>query len=197
VWLSRKKVPARNVLTFLSLDIDGVLSGSVYIGGKSAERRLVVYDKRKERLDKDRPDPGPMLRYEVRVKSQVGATLHDAYDPTNLFYHVAAPGVLPVPPGVAPWEPHAEGFTLDSPTDITAFQKMQRLVDNSADVARLVKLCGEMGPGGFDALVRTLARAHGAIGSSLGGSSPPTAPGGSLTATGGVGELLDAPGSLH
>ena len=198
VFLSRKMIPRRHVTTFLSLDVDGVETGSVYMGSTQAERRLVVYDKRHERLQKAGVDIGPTLRYEARFKSGVGATLRDVWNPLELFWDAVAPDVLPRPAGVAPWRSHAEGFHLDKPAEITAYQKMQRLVDQSPDVARLIGLCAAMGVGGFDALVRTLAKYHSQLGIPLQDGVAPSSPARASTAADlGTGGVVGRPDSLH
>jgi hypothetical protein len=198
IFLSRKMIPRGHVTTFLSLDSDGVETGSVYMGGPQAERRLVVYDKRHERLQKVGVDIGPTLRYEARFKSGTGASLRDVWNPLELFWDAVAPDVLPRPSGVAPWRSHAEGFHLDKPPEITAFQKMERLVDQSPDVARLLYFCTQMGRGGFDALVRALAKYHSAAGMPVQDGVAPSSPARASTPTDvGSGGVIGRPDSLH
>ena len=47
----------------MSLRSDGVESGTVYCGGKTAAARMVVYDKRHERASRKLPDTGDLTRF--------------------------------------------------------------------------------------------------------------------------------------
>lgn len=161
IALSRKSVPAEHVMTHLGLDALGVLTGTVYIGSPKAEVRAAVYDKRHERMSKGYPDPGPLLRYELRCRSKLGATLRDAYDPESLFFHFAAPDLLPVAQGVHPWSPHGEGFALEKRQVFTPAELMKRRLEASGDVKRLLELAEEAGPNGFDYLVSQLRQLAG------------------------------------
>jgi hypothetical protein len=158
IALSRKSVPPSHVMTHLGLDAFGALSGTVYIGSPKAEVRAAVYDKRKERMDKGHDDPGPLLRYEVRCRSKLGATLRDAYEPERLFYHFASPDLLPLPQGVQAWSPFGEGFALEKRKVFTPAELLERRLEASADVRRLLDLADECGPHGFDYLVSKLRR---------------------------------------
>jgi len=158
IALSRKAVAAADVVTYLGLDAFGALSGSVYVGSPKAEVRATVYDKRKERMDKGFPDPGPLVRYELRCRSKVGATLRDAYDPERLFYHFCAPDLLTRPQGVQPWAAHGEGFALEKRTVFTPAELLSRRLAASGDVQRLLDLAAEVGPHGMDYLVSQLRK---------------------------------------
>lgn len=109
VRLTHKPAPVRCILSpdrFSDLD-----TGTVYLGAQQAKVRARVYDKRHERLDKGFPDPGPMVRYELTVLGDVGPSLRDAYNPSSLFWRYMG-GLLAVPPGVPPWVPSSDGFSL-------------------------------------------------------------------------------------
>lgn len=160
IALSRKAVKPESVVTYLSQDARGELTGTLYLGLPSAEVRGVVYDKRHERESKMFPDPGPLLRYEIRVKGNFNPTLRDAYEPAALFYHFAAPDLLPRPASVQDWSPHAEGFTLEKQNDFTAAQLMARKLDASADVARLIQLAIDCGPGGLPLLLSRITKLY-------------------------------------
>jgi hypothetical protein len=140
---------------------------------------MLVYDKRNERIDAGFPDPGPWVRYELVVRSEMGPTLKDAYDPTPMFFHFASPDVLERPEDVASWAPHAEGFALEKLPTTTPMQKMYRLLDSSADVARLVKLAHEAGPGSVRMLLARIERMATVTGEPLGAFTAPTGPAGS------------------
>lgn len=157
IALSRKAVRPADVTCHLSRRPDGRDSGTVYIGGSRDQVRAAIYDKQLERLGRNAPDPGPVVRYEMRIKGRLGATLRDAWDPTGIFYHVASPGILPRPNEVLDWQPAAEGFTLPTRTEVfTPWQLIERKLDNSPDVDRMLDLCVEAGPHGIDLLCSKL-----------------------------------------
>jgi hypothetical protein len=154
VCLSRKAVLRGQVERVLSLDDRGVLTGTAYLGSKAAGIRGVVYDKRHERMCNAGVDPGPRVRYEMRFGRHIGMTLRDVWDPTALFYHAAAPDLLPQPDDVAPWSPHAEGFTLPPMRTRTDIQKMKALAESSEDVGRMCRYARGAGDLGLDFLLR-------------------------------------------
>lgn len=156
VSLSRKRLVLADVLKFISRRIDGADTGSVYLGGARAQCRAVVYDKQFERLSKGCADPGPLCRFEMRIKGRVGATLRDAWDPERIFYHVASPDILVAPEGLAPWEPTEGGYVLPPRKEFLPAELMAMKIETSPDVKRLLALADECGPRGFDLLVDRL-----------------------------------------
>lgn len=158
IALSRKAVPPTQVQTFLALDAFGSLTGTVYIGSAQAEVRAAVYDKRHQRMCAGHPDPGPLLRYEVRCRSKLGVTLRDASEPERVFFHFAAPDLLPLPQDVHPWSPHGEGFALEKRKVFTPAELLERRLEASGDVKRLLELAAECGPHGLDYLVSKLRK---------------------------------------
>lgn len=133
-------------------------TGTVYLGKRSAEVRLTVYDKRQEVYANTRVDIGQMLlRYELRVTDKMGASLKDADNPTSMFWHFVAPDILAAPPGVAPWEPfHDGGFAVDRRI-IPPYDRLKRRVEASLELPRLLALADQCGPQGrklFYGLVR-------------------------------------------
>jgi hypothetical protein len=161
ISLSRKRIKRRDVSQFLaSAEYDPeILTGSTYVGDrKTAEVYLLAYDKRNERIVAGHPDPGPLLRYELVVRAAHGPTLRDAVDPTAMFYSFVSPDILARPDGVASWTPYAEGFTLEKFEPLSVTERLYRLLDSSPDVARLVKLAQELGPGGHRVLAASLER---------------------------------------
>lgn len=158
--LTRKRILPRHVTRLVTRGVDGLDTGTCYLGSRSAEVRACVYDKRQERLDRGLPDVGPLTRYELRLKSKVGATLRDAADPTSLFWHFMAPDVLDRPEGVEPWEAQGEGFSIDWPELPLPAARLRRRLENSPDVRALLRLANESGPGGFDFLVSELKKLH-------------------------------------
>lgn len=155
ISLSRKSVPPGDVETRLSLDCRGVLTGTVYLGSPSARVRGAIYDKRHERECANAPDPGPTLRLEIRVRGDVGVSLHDACDCSSLFFHFASPDLIDAPSGVIPWTPHNEGFKVERrnwlPEELLAYK-----VDHSPEIERLIELAFAAGPGGPAFLLKRL-----------------------------------------
>ncbi len=161
VSLSRKAVPVSDVVTQISLDARGVLTGTVYVGSKDARVRGVVYDKRhqQESPPMSNPDPGPWLRYEIRLRRDVGASLHDAWDAGPLFWHYCPPEFLAAPDGVVPWVPHGEGFTMERRADYTPALLIRGRLDRDPLVDRLIELADSIpGPGGRQFLLDSFAR---------------------------------------
>ena len=151
--LTRKRIPPNTVETHLGLRVDGVESGTVYCGSRSAEARMVVYDKRHERMSRKLPDVGNLTRYECRLRGGLGISLRDCAEPAAVFWHHAAPDFLPRPDGVAEWVPAGEGFAIDRVPPPTPFQRMLALLDQSPDVRRLLALADQVGPYGLRSLV--------------------------------------------
>lgn len=136
--LTRKKLAPAHCTYLLGADIDGNETGTVYLGNRAnADVWAKVYDKRHERLTRGYADPGSLVRVEVAVQSDVGATLRDAAQPCDLFFHFAGKSIVAVPPEFAGWEPHGEGFVLGERRERTLFERMEALIDNSLDIAKL------------------------------------------------------------
>lgn len=165
IALTRKRVRPRDVTRLLARRSDGKDTGTCYIGSRNAEVRAAVYDKREERLSRGLCDVGPLTRYELRLKSGVGATLRDALVPDSIFWHFMSPSVLPhSPPGVSrPWVSHAGGFEVERPDLPLPAARLRRRLDASPEVRALLRLVDEIGPGGFDFLVHELRRLQVAV----------------------------------
>lgn len=160
IALTRKRIRPENVKRTVGRRADGLDTGTLYLGARTAEVFARVYDKRQQRIECGLPDNGPLTRYEVQVSGALGPTLRDALDPESLFWHFMAPDVLPFPDGcgIAPWVSHAIGFQVDWPDDLTPAQRLLRRLDASVDVVDLLRLSDQIGPGGFDFLVSRLKR---------------------------------------
>lgn len=158
VSLTRKAVRPRDVLTLLGQRWDGLLSGTVYLGARQADVRLTVYDKRQERVERALlGDPGPLTRYELKLRSGTGVTLRDASDPAAVFWHYMPAGVL-APPSPAPvWAPAAVGYVLERSPALSPAERLYRRLQDSAEFAALVALAGEF-PGGVDYLCAEVRR---------------------------------------
>ena len=116
VALTRKALnPARHLRSIMSPGVTGEDTGTIYLGGKTAEVKARVYDKRHERIASGFPDPGPWLRAELTVTAAVGISLKDAWEPAPVFWHFmtqALDGIISRPVNVATWVPGGIGFDL-------------------------------------------------------------------------------------
>ena len=159
VALSRKRVSPKHCTRYVSRTPQGEDTGTIYLGSAQADVRLCLYDKQQERIDKGLPDIGhPLTRYELRLRGGTGVTLRDAADPEAVFWHYAAPAIMPRPAGVSDWVSHGTGFQLD-PADLPLpAERLRRRVQASADAAALVKLADAVGPYGFAMLVSELRK---------------------------------------
>lgn len=159
--LTRKRVHPRDVTRLLARRHDGKDTGTCYVGSRNAEVRAAVYDKQEERLSRGLPDVGPLTRYELRLKSGVGATLRDVLEPERVFWHFMSPGIFRTQPNVEPWESGALGFKVDWPDVPLPAERLRRRVEASADARALVALAEEVGPYGFAFLVGELGKLRG------------------------------------
>lgn len=147
--LTRKRLLPSHCTYLLGADCDGLETGTVYLGNKSnADVWAKVYDKRHERLSRGYPEPGSIVRVEVAVQSDVGATLRDALDPRDLFYHFAGRSLVEVPADFSGWSAHGEGYVLGERRERTLFERMDSLIEHSVDVAKVgamaIVLYGDM-----------------------------------------------------
>lgn len=184
--LTRKSVQPRDVLSYSGVRVDGAISGTVYVGPRRADVRMVVYDKRHERIARKLPDIGNLTRYELRLRSGTGVTLRDAADPAGVFWHYASPGFLPSPPGAPSWVPGGTGFELAKLPPQLPAARLQRRVELSSELGSLLALALEVGPYGVELLCSLIRkRARGA------GVSPAESPSEALG--GAVGDLNALP----
>ena len=103
VRLSRKKLnPQTQVRTMFSMSDDGRDTGLVYLGGRTAEVKAKVYDKRLERKQVANVDFPACTRFELTVTDKVGVSLRDAQSPEAIFWNFMSE-VLPAPPDASEW----------------------------------------------------------------------------------------------
>ena len=151
----RKVNPETGYSPILTLNRGGELTGSIYVGAKSKSIQtaaLMVYDKQKEQWGKFNREIPPTLRYEVKVGRKAGATLRDAHDPTNLFWHFTR-DILEAPPGTPAWEPHAEGFDLPPRIAQLPASIIKRALVDKGVLDGLLHTAESMGTHGLDYLV--------------------------------------------
>jgi len=122
---------------------------------KSAETTAIVYDRRSDAIQKGKPDPGHVVRTEIRT-GVPGLTLKDAYEPEPLFWHFASPTFGQRPAGVPEWDAWGEGFRITPPQDDLP-ARMRRLLECSGDVQRLMRMADELPGDGLGQLKRMFA----------------------------------------
>ena len=147
--LTRKLLPTSWIMETRD---DGRSSGTFYVGDRrvSGVNTARVYDKQLQMLKVFGEVISPRVRYEVTARRQLPLTLRDASQPTTLFYHLAAPSLLPRPRSVHNWvpsDPDDLGWTCVMP-EILPYQTLQSRVDTSPDLQRLVELAVKCGPQG-------------------------------------------------
>lgn len=151
--LTRKWIGPETVRLASGLAREGVETGTVYMGRRqNADVWAKVYDKRQERVDKGYADPGPLMRVEIALMSDVGCSLRDAAVPGPVFWHHCERLLRFRPPGVAAWCRGGDGFVLGEVRRvITRGERVSGLLSGSPDVQRLFDLArAEVGERGLD-----------------------------------------------
>lgn len=142
--LTRKRIMSQHVKFYMGLSADGQETGTVYLGKReNADVWAKIYDKRQERLDRGFSDPGSLVRVEVSVQSDVGATLRDVANPGPLFFYFAGRSLVEVPSGTPAWSAHGEGYAVGPRVVRPVVARLERLLEDSLDVGRLVELARE------------------------------------------------------
>ena len=141
-YLTRKATEPKNVSRLVSRNQDGVDTGTVYIGNKAnSDVWAKVYDKRQERIQKGFADPLPLLRIEIAIQSDIGASLKDASNPHDIFYYFAQKSLVIPPKSFKGWVSYGAGFETDKPSqDLTTWQRIWGIIDNSNDFKRVIDL---------------------------------------------------------
>lgn len=163
VRLSRKAIQPSQVSSIMSPSLYGASqdTGTVYLGRKTAEVLLKVYDKRQELIARTGVDPGHNItRYEVTVRAKQGPTLRDVMEPAGLFYHFLSPDILKAPQGVSEWRPFTDGGYTVVRQETLPYELLKRRVESSRELAKLIQLADQCGPHGFDLLVSLMRRFH-------------------------------------
>jgi len=159
--LTRKRILPTQVKSILAVGCHGVETGTCSLGHRAnADVWAKVYDKREEQVSRGFPDPGPVVRVEIAVQSDVGATLRDASDPSALFFHFGSRSLVQVPVGVAAWVPYGDGYVPSASRFMpTALQRIEAILESSADMARILRIGrSEFGDGVIDALMPAFRR---------------------------------------
>jgi hypothetical protein len=159
VKLSRKAVQPERINCLFSRGPDGRDTGSIMIQHRATSRvSAIIYDRQHDARKKGKPDPGPVVRTELRL-GVPGMTLRDVLEPAPLFYAYAAPGLLPRPPDVPAWSPFAEGGFRVTRATLDPIDRLRRQVERSTDLEALFRTVDQLPGEGIDTLVR-LVRAR-------------------------------------
>lgn len=154
---TRKRILPAQCQHVFSVDVDGRETGTIYLGQrKNADVWAKVYDKRHERLSRGFADPGSLVRVEIAVMSAVGATLRDAADPSDIFWHFAGRSLVEAPVEFAGWEAHGEGYVCGERRERTLFERFENLISGSLDIRRLAEMAVELY--GIDVAPQALGR---------------------------------------
>lgn len=151
--LSRQR-PLR-VKSFLCARLDGLTSGTVYLGHRTRSRVTAkIYDKsleQFERLGLVMPDT---TRYELTFRDGL-ASLRDAHDPTGIFWaHTGS--LLDRPSGLPEWSPCSDlGWSYCRPP-LLSYDRLKRLVSNSSELDMMLIHADNLGESGRNALAHLL-----------------------------------------
>lgn len=144
----RRKAVRTSVI--LEVRPDGRESGSWYAGRRSRARFTArVYDKALEALAKRGQLLPPTARIEVTAAgSDAGATLRDAAQPHALFWHIAAPAIVPAPEDAPMWTPNTDCHWVTPTRVFDPAQVLRRRVESMAMLDALALVADELGPEG-------------------------------------------------
>lgn len=142
--LTRKRILPSQVSSLLRVNPDGEETGTIYLGNRAnADVWAKVYDKREERRFRGAVDPGPIVRVEIAVQSDVGATLRDAFNPFDLFFNFAAKSLVQAPEGFVGWAPYGEGYATSPRVDRTVLERLENVLSFSQDLPKIIALATE------------------------------------------------------
>ena len=139
----------------VSRGLEGYETGTFYVGHRSkAGVTARCYDKRHQIWESTGVDIGfNVFRYEIVAKfkrDRDGASLSDYVDPTNLFYHYAAPSLLRRPKSVGDWVPSSYfSFTPEAIDPVLPAVRIKRLLSDSYLLQRVAELSQEDNAGGI------------------------------------------------
>lgn len=143
--LTRKKIQPGQCRHFFGVDFEGKETGTVYLGQRAnADVWAKVYDKGHQQACAGFAHGGSIARVEVAVMSDVGATLRDASDPFDIFFHFAGRSLVEAPPEFSGWAAHGEGYVLGEKVERTLFERFERFLENSRDVHTAARLALEL-----------------------------------------------------
>jgi hypothetical protein len=143
--LTRKKIQPGQCRHFFGVDHEGKETGTVYLGQrKNADVWAKVYDKGHERACAGHAHGGSIARVEVAAMSDVGATLRDASNPSDLFFYFAGRSLVEAPPEFSGWLAHGEGYVCGEKVERTLFERFERFLENSRDIHTAARMALEL-----------------------------------------------------
>lgn len=145
--LSRKSLRMTEILS--KRDSDGKPTGTVYFGYRSKARVSArIYDKQEEAFQNRGEILPPRTRYELTVRSEMGATLKDAHSPDSIFWHYMSPSHLKLPKGLVPdaWEPDRSFHWESLRSEVDHAKRLRSLVENSSLIDHLISEADLLSP---------------------------------------------------
>lgn len=143
--LTRKKIQPSQCKHIFGVDFEGNETGTVYLGQRAnADVWAKVYDKGHQQVSMGNAHPGSIARVEVAAMSDVGATLRDASDPFDIFFHFAGRTLVEAPPEFSGWAAHGEGYVLGEKVERTLFERFERFLENSRDIHTAARMALEL-----------------------------------------------------
>jgi len=160
IALTRKRLKSNQVTRILRPDRFGEDTGTINFGRRGkAEVTARVYDKAAERWERAGEEFPPCTRYELTVTHKAGATLKDAHSPDAIFWHFMSE-ILTAPPDAPQWVKGDEiGFHLAKVASLPS-EALKRLVERSPQLLQMFELADEIGPYGYDRLLRLINDRH-------------------------------------
>ena len=154
--LSRKHCKVTRM--YSSRESDGQLSGTWYAGHKQdVVISARIYDKSLELLNKKfLATNEPITRLELTASKSVGCTLRDAVICDPLFYKLASPAFVSVPPGIPDWEPFGDycNWVSDPSVPALPIEIIRKKFEFSPDISRIVDLVAPLGEEGISMALR-------------------------------------------
>lgn len=142
VRLTSRFIAPQNVKQIIGKDDQGRDTGTVYLGNRAnSDVWAKVYDKKQERQSRGDFTYPPTLRIEIAVQSDVGASLRDASNPHDIFYHHAQHSLVTPPACFKGWTSYGEGFITERvKSDITPWQQLKSILEFSSDFKRFIDI---------------------------------------------------------
>lgn len=157
--LGRKSV---QVTEILGPRFDGKQSGTWYAGERGKTRMVLrIYDKMHQMQRKFSELIAPTVRVEIELGRKMGATLRDALEPAPIFHYHLSPSIVAPDPTVRPWEPLDDLGWKTRPRDFIPYVALQRLVEESKALGKMIELADQIGPRGPDLLLQLIQRRMG------------------------------------
>jgi hypothetical protein len=154
VSLTNKPVPVSEVIRYRP---DGTKTGTYYIGQRGkASITAVIYDKQMDNEERYGYLTPVSTRYELRFARQVGCTLRDAADPTDIFWHHSKSfSYLKRPGRITPWTSggHFCQYEAMPPSLVTPAAELQRRVECSDELYTHFLQAEKLGRHGVDSLI--------------------------------------------